>query len=457
MHYARIASKLYNTPLLLAPDVAGVIGDYVMTRIRGDVSGPDLLNSGADNQVAAMGARGIKPYNVDQGIAVINVSGELVNRGAWIGAQSGLTSYEGIAAQLAAASKDTAVNGILMVLDTPGGEAAGVADVSAAMRAAGKPVWSIGNTKMASSGYWIGATADRVAAVPDAVVGSIGVVWMHMDRSQEIAAKGVNVTVVQAGAKKTQFSALSALSVEARAKAETLVGELYAKFVDHVATSRGLSAEAVAATEADTYTAIDAKKLRLIDTIATVSDFHLSMVAAMRKGSAASGKSSASATPKSPKGNLAMSDYTQEQLDAAKADATTAGVKAGQEQERARISAILDSDEAKGRSKLAAQIAFKTSMSADDAKGLLTASAVETPAAPAAPDAAAAAASAAAALAAPANLLNAAMKQPENKTPEVGAGAAKPTEAELQSPEAKAAAVFERNKSLYGAPVVGIR
>jgi len=152
-----------------------------------------------------------------------------------------------------------------------------------------------------------------------------------------------------------------------------------------------------------------------------------------------------------------MSDYTQEQLDAAKADATTAGVKAGQEQERARISAILDSDEAKGRSKLAAQIAFKTSMSADDAKGLLTASAVETPAAPAAPDAAAAAASAAAALAAPANLLNAAMKQPENKTPEVGAGAAKPTEAELQSPEAKAAAVFERNKSLYGAPVVGIR
>ena len=49
---------------------------------------------------------GSQPYAVVDGIAVIEIAGTLVHRGAWIGQSSGLTSYEGIAAQLQAALAD---------------------------------------------------------------------------------------------------------------------------------------------------------------------------------------------------------------------------------------------------------------------------------------------------------------------------------------------------------------
>ncbi|MCW2319241.1 type IV secretory pathway VirJ component [Rhodoblastus acidophilus] len=60
--------------------------------------------------------------------------------------------------------------------------------------------------------------------------------------------------------------------------------------------------------------------------------------------------------------------------------------------ERARVSAILDSDEAKTRGSLARHFAFKTGMSAEDARAALAASAEEGDAAPASPLAAAMAA-----------------------------------------------------------------
>jgi len=44
---------------------------------------------------------GQTPFTLQDGIAVIEISGVLVHRGAWIGRSSGQTSYEGIAAQLA--------------------------------------------------------------------------------------------------------------------------------------------------------------------------------------------------------------------------------------------------------------------------------------------------------------------------------------------------------------------
>ena len=65
--------------------------------------------------------------------------------------------------------------------------------------------------------------------------------------------------------------------------------------------------------------------------------------------------------------------YTQAELDAAVATARSEASTASQ----TRIAAILESDEGKQRPKQAAHLAFKTSMSADEAKGLMAASAVE--------------------------------------------------------------------------------
>ena len=414
MLYARIASRVFNVPLLLAPDVAHNIGDYVMTRMNGDGVSPDLLANSTDKQIEMMQRKGYTPYIVDSGIAVINISGELVNRGAWIGANSGLTSYEGIVSQIKAASLDASVNGILIQIDSPGGEAAGINDVTQAINAAGKPLWAITNTSMASGGYWIGSSAQRVASVPDGRIGSIGVVWMHLNRGKEIAEKGIDVTVIQAGAKKTQFSSLTALSDDARTRAQSLVTDIYDSFVAHVVQARSLSSDAVQATEAEVFTAKEAKKLGLIDEIASVDQFHASMVKAIRDGASPSSKRkpAASAHHPSPKGPAMSPEdttYSAADLNAAEITARTEGAKTGTSAERHRISQIMASDQAKGRNKLAAHLALNTETSAVDALSILAASATEQPVASDNP------------MAAPKNLLAAAMTLPENANPTVGA------------------------------------
>lgn len=79
-----------------------------------------------------------------------------------------------------------------------------------------------------------------------------------------------------------------------------------------------------------------------------------------------------------------MTTYTQEQLDAAvntaRAEASTEATTA----ERSRVSGILGCEAAKNRQTQAAHLAFKTSMSVDDASGLMLASAEEVPVAAAA-------------------------------------------------------------------------
>jgi hypothetical protein len=56
------------------------------------------------------------------------------------------------------------------------------------------------------------------------------------------------------------------------------------------------------------------------------------------------------------------------------------GAKIAVEEERARTAAILDSEEAQGRTKLARHFAFKTGVSAKDALAALAAAPAETPA-----------------------------------------------------------------------------
>ena len=95
--------------------------------VRASLFGDDLTNRQARN--------GGQPFAVVDGIAVIEIAGTLVHRGAWIGQSSGLTSYEGIAAQLQAALADPAIRGIALDIDSFGGEVAGAFDLADRIRA----------------------------------------------------------------------------------------------------------------------------------------------------------------------------------------------------------------------------------------------------------------------------------------------------------------------------------
>jgi signal peptide peptidase SppA len=206
------------------------------------------------------------------GIAVIPIHGSLVKRSLGMEAASGLTSYGEIAAMLDSALADHQVSGILLDIDSPGGEASGSFELARRVRevAAVKPVWAVANDAAYSAAYAIAASAQRLFVTQTGGVGSIGVIALHVDQSVKDAKDGYRFTAITAGAHKNDYSPHEPLSDVAKTELQGEVDRLYSIFTEHVATMRGLDIEAVRATEAGLFFGSNAVAQGLADGIQTL-------------------------------------------------------------------------------------------------------------------------------------------------------------------------------------------
>lgn len=355
-HYLRIAAKVFDRPLMILPSQAQAVGDFLAARIHGGEA-PAYEAKRRAPAASRFEGESVGIGDPEEGfwtefyrrigsVALVTVEGELVNRGAWIGASSGLTSYEGVMAQLTRAANDEKVRNIVIDGDTPGGEAVGAMEFAAFIRKINgiKPVTTIANGMLASAGYAMAAGAGRIVTIPSGIVGSIGVVMLHLDQSARLAEAGVKPTLVFAGAHKVDGNPFEALPASVRDDLQAEVDGFYQQFIASVAVGRpGLSEAAIRATEARVYVGEDAVKAGLADGVSTLDE----LVAELNR-------SGARALPTSPRGNL-MTDkiYTQAEFDAARTEGHAAGKAEGTTEGRtaalADVAAITGSDEAKGR------------------------------------------------------------------------------------------------------------
>jgi signal peptide peptidase SppA len=163
-----------------------------------------------------------------------------------------MISYGEIAAMIDAAVADPAIAGILLDVDSPGGEAGGVFELGARIRAANalKPVWALANDSAFSAAYAIACSASRVFVTGTAGVGSIGVIAMHVDQTVRDAKDGYRYTAITAGARKNDFSPHEVLTSDAHAGLQAEVDRLYDLFITHVAQMRGIAPALIRDTEA---------------------------------------------------------------------------------------------------------------------------------------------------------------------------------------------------------------
>ncbi len=396
----RVADRVLNRPLLILQEKLALITQVLSGRIGvegiglpessrfvGDASETD----GAGRQVGKL------PYRrTAEGTGVITITGSLVNRGAWIGAQSGMTSYEGIAHQIASAVRDRKVRNILLDIDSPGGEAVGAMETAAMVRKAReeKPVYAMVNGMAASAAYAIASGAKAIFSTQSGVSGSIGVVLMHADYSRAVDRAGITPTLIHAGAHKVDGNPYTPLSTGVKDDLQAEVDRYYALFLNAVATGRGrrLSAKAARATEARTFIGQAAQDAGLVDGI---GDF-AGLLDQLSKSSAASMKKRtsnmslnmhddndiATARAEGRKEGLIEGEKTGREAGylEGKADGVKEGYEAGAlegrrmgaEDERARIKAILSHAEAKGREASATHLALNTPMSVEDVTGALS-------------------------------------------------------------------------------------
>ena len=262
MTLIHLASRLYGTPLLIARPKLDVILSVLGSRIGlHDLALPDL-----DMAIPAL-----RPANAPRpgGIAVIPVVGTLVKRAMGIQAASGLMSYDEIDDRLDAALADPQIGGILLDLDSPGGEASGVFELAARIRAASaiKPIWAHANDAAYSAAYAIAAACQRLTLSQTAGVGSIGVIALHVDQSVRDAKDGLHYTAVYAGGHKNDFSPHEPLTPQASTALQGEVDRLYAIFATQVAAMRGLDEDAVRATEAGVFYGEQAVTAGLADAV----------------------------------------------------------------------------------------------------------------------------------------------------------------------------------------------
>lgn len=361
-----IWEALFNSYLAVAPEKLQTIVQVLGPRLGVDINfeltvNPEALSPDANRFDS-------KPNYEDRnslfssvdGVAHVPIIGSLVNRGAWVGARSGLTSYEGIDAQIRQAVSDPKINAIVLDINSPGGEATGMSTLAATIRSARdvKPVIASVNDVAASAAYGIASAATEIVVSPTSLIGSIGVVYLHLDESAKMQAEGVKPTMIFAGDRKVDGASYAPLSDTALSEIQSRVFKFYDQFLQSIAAGRGerFGVDAARGTQARVLMGEEAVQIGMADRVASFAQVMDQFRSSPRRGNTQRSKT--------------MTTNANTDDAGVQAQISTA-VSAALATERARISAILTCEEAKGREQQAMTLAMEPAMSVESAKKLL--------------------------------------------------------------------------------------
>lgn len=377
-HLARAAiQRMHLSAVVVAPHYTGIAADLTQMALS-DPEDHRAAEQVRRNELCMAfgfdGSQHDKPFAFSNGVAIIPVSGTLINRfgGNW----GFVTGYNFIRRQMNLALADDDVKGIVFDLNSYGGMAEGcfelVDDIYAARGQ--KPMIGVIDANCYSGCYAIGSAMDKLYITPSGGAGSIGVLTMHVDISEALDKSGVKVSLIYAGKHKVDGNPFGPLPDDVRADIQATVDRAYDTFVSTVARNRNLDAADVRKTEARIYRAEDAVAHGLVDAIAAPSE---AVQAFFRELSGSKTQEELKMTVSTQKPGGVADDTPQ----ASTVD-TAALYAEARKAERERISAIMSCEEAEGRSSLASHLALQTDMSVEAAKGILAAAPRETAKAP---------------------------------------------------------------------------
>ena len=137
---------------------------------------------------------------------------------------------------------DRRLNALLLDIDSPGGSATGSEVLYREIQRVSemKPVYAYVRGMAASGGYYLACAATKVYALPTALVGSIGVIYLRPVLEQLLAKIGVEFSVYKSGEFKDMTGFWRAPSDRESEKFQELINEIFDNFVTIVANGRSL-------------------------------------------------------------------------------------------------------------------------------------------------------------------------------------------------------------------------
>ena len=153
--------------------------------------------------------------------------------------ESSLTSY-GFDKILAQVTNDSSIKGVVVRIDSPGGEVTASDDIWRQMNLLSKkkPTVISMSDLAASGGYYMAMTGDPIVAYPGTLTGSIGVVFGKPNIRGLYEKLGITKDAIQRGKHADIDSDYTALTPEERDKLRQGIDESYQEFLSKVATAR---------------------------------------------------------------------------------------------------------------------------------------------------------------------------------------------------------------------------
>lgn len=204
--------------------------------------------------------------------AVVEIDGPVVQGEAGFLRLFGVIGYHDIAKAAVEAAQHADTKSMLYHINSPGGDVAGITDMTATLETLSRLKPSAVHTSelLASAGYWMAsAIRGELTAGPTAIVGSIGVLRVHSENSEALKQRGVTATVLRSGEYKAELNSIEPLTDGAKERAVAQLGEIHAMFRAQVSKGRpNLTTEKLAeVTEGQTFLGKQAVKAGLVDKV----------------------------------------------------------------------------------------------------------------------------------------------------------------------------------------------
>jgi protease-4 len=184
-----------------------------------------------------------------------------------------------IEAQLAIAAEEDSIKGVLLYVNSPGGEVTAADQIHTLIRdfrdETGKPVVAVMASMAASGGYYISAACSHIIAHPLTTTGSIGVIMTTFNASQLMDKAGVQAQIFKSGENKDLGSPWRPISEAERALVQHLVEQSFDRFVSVVLAGRNLERsdlEAANILDGRVISGQDALEYGLVDGLGTIQD-----------------------------------------------------------------------------------------------------------------------------------------------------------------------------------------
>ncbi|KYC45257.1 MAG: protease 4 [Candidatus Methanofastidiosum methylothiophilum] len=178
-----------------------------------------------------------------------------------------------IASQLRRLTEDREVGGVVLWIDSPGGGVSAVTEIYDEVNRLSlrKPVVAYVGGVAASGGYYLAVASDKIVVKPDAILGSIGVIYVHEDLTEYFKMFGIKIEVIKTGEDKDLGAPWRPLSNDDRENIKNMINEDFDRFVYVVSKGRNLPIEDILKySDGNVWSGTQAVSYKLADRVGTL-------------------------------------------------------------------------------------------------------------------------------------------------------------------------------------------